>query len=88
MEALVMLRPPMLIDFHGVKPPELDVPLIDFETDDGAVVDLYNDYRLRGATFEAGGLTFEFTTADKADVRPLPRHRAAEGRTAARLGAC
>jgi len=59
----------MRIDYHGVKPPELDTPLMDFETDDGGVVDLYNDCDLRGATFDANGLSFDFVAADGAAVQ-------------------
>ncbi len=63
-----MLRGAMTIDYHGVKPPDLDTPLIEFETDNG-LVDLYNDYSLRAATFDAEGLAFDFAGANSASVR-------------------
>ena len=65
----VILSGAMQIDYHGVKPPDLDTPLIELETDDDGVVDLYNDCRLRSATFDAEGLTFDFAAADGATIR-------------------
>jgi len=59
----------MHVDFHGMKLPAPDTPLIEFETDDGEVVDLYNNCRLRATTFDADGLTFEFAGADSATIR-------------------
>jgi hypothetical protein len=67
--AAVILSGAMQIDYHGVKPPDLDTPLIELETDDDGVVDLYNDCRLRAATFDAEGLTFDFAAADGATIR-------------------
>src|SRR3954452_2979688 len=59
----------MHVAFHGIKPPALDTPLIEFETDDGELVDLYNDCTLRATTFDADGLMFEFVASDGATIR-------------------
>jgi hypothetical protein len=48
------------MDFVGLKPPEMDVPLIELETSDGEVVDLYNENSLRAVVLDKDGLTFEF----------------------------
>jgi hypothetical protein len=48
------------MDYVGVKPPELNVPLIELETDDGEVVDLYNESSLRAVVLDEQGLTFKF----------------------------
>jgi hypothetical protein len=40
----------------------MDVPLIELETTDGEVVDLYNENSLRATVLDADGLAFEFTS--------------------------
>ena len=52
----------MTMEFDGLAPPEFNVPLIELEAVDGTSVDLYNESTLRGATFDADGLTFEFAS--------------------------
>ncbi len=51
------------MNFVGLKPLELNVPLIELETSAGEVVDLYNENWLRSAIINADGLTFEFTSS-------------------------
>jgi hypothetical protein len=48
------------MDYVGVKPPELNVPLIELETSGGVVVDLYNESSLRAVVLDERGLTFKF----------------------------
>ena len=50
------------MDYVGVKPPQLNVPLIELETNDGKIVDLYNDASLRVVVLDERGLAFEFTS--------------------------
>ena len=45
----------------------MDVPLIELETADGEVVDLYNENSLRAAVIDVDGLAFEFGS-DKSSV--------------------
>jgi hypothetical protein len=51
---------PVTMDYVGVKPPELNVPLIELETNGGVVVDLYNESSLRAVVLDERGLTFKF----------------------------
>lgn len=46
--------------FSGIDEPKWNVPLIDFDTPDGRVVDLYNEHRLRSSTIRRDELVFEF----------------------------
>ena len=48
--------------FVGLKPPEMDVPLIELETTAGEVVDLYNENSLRASVIDVDGLAFEFSS--------------------------
>jgi hypothetical protein len=48
------------VDYVGVRPPELNVPLIELETDNGEIVDLYNESSLRRVVLDERGLAFEF----------------------------
>jgi hypothetical protein len=48
------------VDYVGVKPPEPNVPLIELETSDGEIVDLYNESTLRRVVLDERGLAFEF----------------------------
>lgn len=59
----------MQIKYQGLTPPDLDTPLIEFETDDGCVVDHYNEWSLRSATFDADGLVFEFAGPDRGSLQ-------------------
>lgn len=43
----------------------MDVPLIELETPDGQVLDLYNDHSLSSLTVRADELTFEFASSDR-----------------------
>jgi hypothetical protein len=58
------------VKFVGLKPPEMDVPLIELETTAGEVLDLYNENSLRAVVFDADGLAFEFIS-DKARLTVL-----------------
>lgn len=49
-----------------MKPPQRDTPLIEVETIDGRVVDLYNEYRLRSTVMRGDELIFEFAAEDSA----------------------
>jgi len=53
------------LTFSGLKPPQVDVPLIELETPGGQVVDLYNDHSLSSVTVRADELTFEFASFDR-----------------------
>jgi hypothetical protein len=59
------------IDFVDLKPPELDVPLIELESTDGEIIDLYNEHSLRAVVLDERGLTFEFVSkhSRRVDVR-------------------
>ena len=59
----------MPIEYHGMKPLDLNTPVIEVETDDGRVLDLYNDFGLLSATFDAEGLVFDFGASDGVSVR-------------------
>lgn len=61
----------MSMDFVGLKPPDMDVPLIELEMSDGQVVDLYNENSLRAVVLDERGLTFEFVSdqSRRVDVR-------------------
>ena len=61
------------MDFLGLQPPELDVPLVELETLDGEIVDLHNGCDLRRVVLDARGLTFEFTRIDFGCVTVLFR---------------
>jgi hypothetical protein len=52
------------VRFTGMKPPETDVPLIELQTTDGRVVDLYNEHWLHSGIVRGDELTFEFVAAD------------------------
>ena len=49
-----------MMTFHGVKSPALDIPLIELETPQGDLVDLYNDYHLQSVVLRGDQLTFGF----------------------------
>lgn len=51
------------VNFVGLKPLEVDVPLIELETSTGEVLDLYNDHSLRATVLDADGLAFEFVSS-------------------------
>ncbi len=46
--------------FTGMRDPQPDVPLIEIETTDGRVVDLYNEQYLRSVVRRGDELAFEF----------------------------
>lgn len=46
--------------FVGLKPPLMDVPLIELEPLSGKPVDLYNDCDLRAVVINGEGIAFEF----------------------------
>ncbi len=52
------------VKFSGMKDLQRDVPLIELETSDGRVVDLYNDFWLRSGVIRGDELAFEFVAAD------------------------
>ena len=56
------------MEYVGVKPPELNVPLIELETSDGEVVDLYNESSLRAVVLDERGLTFTFLWRESREV--------------------
>ena len=58
----------MTIGFVGLKPPEMDVPLIELETDAGQILDLYNEHSLRAVVLDERGLTFEFVSGQSRRV--------------------
>ena len=61
-----------MMTFHGVKSPALDIPLIELETPQGDLVDLYNDYHLQSVVLRGDQLTFGFasvTAGTPTDVR-------------------
>jgi hypothetical protein len=62
------------MQYVGVVPPATNVPLIELQTLDGKVIDLYNESRLRGALLDDEGLTFEFASSTYGRV--LVRFRA------------
>ena len=51
-----------MMTFHGVKTPALDIPLIELETPQGDLVDLYNDYHLESVVLRGDDLTFGFVS--------------------------
>jgi hypothetical protein len=57
--------------YVGVKPPPLDVPLVELETEAGRVIDLYNECRLRSVRIESDEWTFAFLsrTSEVIEVR-------------------
>lgn len=61
------MSPPEMA-FSGLKHPQMDVPLIELETPDGQVLDLYNDHSLSSLTIRADELTFEFASSDRGVV--------------------
>jgi hypothetical protein len=58
----------MSILFVGIVPPRIDTPLIELETPDGSLLDLYNEGWLRSVTIEKGELIFSFRMSDEAGV--------------------
>lgn len=46
--------------FSGMRDPQTDLPLIEIETTDGRVVDLYNEHYLRCVVRRGDELAFEF----------------------------
>ena len=50
------------MNFVGLKPPEMDVPLIELETTIGEVVDLYNENSLHAVIVDHDGLAFNFVS--------------------------
>jgi hypothetical protein len=50
----------MTVDFVGLRPPAMDVPVIELEPHSGRFVDLYNDCDLRAVVFISDRLAFEF----------------------------
>jgi hypothetical protein len=56
------------VDFVGVKPPKPNVPLIELETSDGKIVDLYNESTLRTVVLDERGLAFEFTSEEPSSI--------------------
>lgn len=61
----------MTVDYLGLQPPPLDEGVIELETLDGRIVDLYNESWLRSVVLGPAGLAFNFITADggKIEVR-------------------
>ena len=66
-----------MMTFHGVKSPALDIPLIELETPQGDLVDLYNDYHLQSVVLRGDQLTFGFASNRSS---PNPPKRAAAPR--------
>ena len=60
--------------FVGLKPLEMDKPLIEFETTAGEVLDLYNEHDLRSAVLDADGLAFEFVSTVSESFVPSHSH--------------
>jgi hypothetical protein len=56
------------VDYVGVKPPELNVPLIELQTRDGEIVDLYNESSLRAVVLDEHGLAFKFLWRESRDL--------------------
>ena len=50
--------------FTGIRQPRLGAPNIEVETEDGQVVDLYNESHLRSVVRRGDELVFEFDAAD------------------------
>lgn len=50
--------------FSGMRDPKMDQPLIEVETLDGEVVDLYNENYLRAVVRRGDELVYEFDAAD------------------------
>jgi hypothetical protein len=48
------------VDFVGLMPPKLNVPLIVLGTSNGEIVDLYNESYLRAVVIDERGLAFTF----------------------------
>jgi hypothetical protein len=61
------------IAFTGVKPPDLDAPLIELEAAEGGVVDLYNECRLVAVVLNGSRLGFDFLTRTGSSVGVLFR---------------
>ena len=61
------------ITFTGLKPPDLDVPIIELDTTEGGVVDLYNECRLVAVVIKGSQLGFDFLTSTGSSVRVLFR---------------
>lgn len=57
--------------FFGLREPQLDVPVIEVETDDGVVVDLYNENDLRTVVLRGDDLAFEFKATNGQAVTVL-----------------
>lgn len=52
------------VKFSGMKAPATDLPLIEVETADGHVLDLYNEHWLHSAVIRGDELVFGFVAAD------------------------
>jgi hypothetical protein len=61
------------IAFTGLKPPDLDVPVIELETREGGSVDLYNECRLLAVVLKGSQLAFDFSTGTGGSVQVLFR---------------
>lgn len=57
-----------MIRFEGLRAPALDESLIDFESSDGKLVDLYNEHDLESVELSGDALTFRFVSV--ADAAP------------------
>jgi hypothetical protein len=61
------------IAFTGLKPPDLDVPVIELEATEGGAVDLYNECRLVAVVLKGSQLAFDFLTLTGSGVQVLFR---------------
>ena len=61
------------ITFTGLKPPDLDVPVVELDATGGGVIDLYNECRLVAVVIKGAQLGFDFLTSTDSSVRVLFR---------------
>lgn len=57
--------------FVGMKPPPLDETFVEIETEDGSIVDLYNEHYLRSVEIRGGVLEFNFEATDASTTAVL-----------------
>lgn len=58
----------MSMTYLGIRPPALNVPLIELETTGGRLLDLYNQASLERVTLNPSQLVFDFGTTDSREV--------------------
>lgn len=56
-----------MIKYEGLRPPEIDVPVIDLESVEGTMVDLYNDHTLTSVSLMDDVLLFSFRSVIKTE---------------------